>query len=354
MKWLCNILFVVYSIYFVLVINYNDIPNWDVVPYMGVVARSSDDILKNVHSKVYSELEQNVSKERFYYMTYKDCRQCYLAYSDLKGFEQIVSTYDKKSLKTFFSIGLNKAGFSLWSSVMLPSFIAVFLILLVVFLWLQQYVKVYLALMVAILISLLPGLYDIQNSAAPSAMGCLLMLLALYLWVNNKNKYLLVLSLLLSVATSLNTVLLLMVIVLVELLSYKRMLLLTTVGSILFVAIIILTSFDIVPLASRFKTIVEGISYVDRWQEAIVGIREEGYIYYLFAGIIAVYVGDDIQRKYSTSLVAVFILSLLLYPFLEYRFFAAYNITFIILLVRLLHIRYVTNLRALIESERYT
>lgn len=344
MKWLYSILFIIYSIWFVQGVNHNYNTNWDIIPYMGVIARASGESLEVVQQNVYQELRDNVSSELFYYMTYEDCKQCYMAYSTVDGFEKIVDIYDKKSLKSYFSICLYRLGLSLWDSVMLPSILAVFLTLLVVLVWLQQYVKVHLAFILGVLISLLPGLYAIQNSAAPSAMVCLLMLLTLYLWVNNKNKILLVLSLLLSVPTSLNSVLLLIVIMLVELLGYRRMLLLTTLGSILFVAIIILMSYGIVPLTSRFKSIVEGISYMDRWQEVIIGVREEGYIYYLFAGIIAVYFGDNTQRKYSAALIAVFILSLLLYPFLEYRFFAAYNIAFIILLVRLLHIRYVTNL----------
>ncbi|MCB9045022.1 MAG: hypothetical protein H6550_02665 [Chitinophagales bacterium] len=300
---------------------------------MGIVERSFEPDIKKVHSTVYAELKALVSKDDFHYLTYESCHRCYAAYTDVRSFEKMLNNYRTRSLSIWVSRVFRKAGCSLPFSAEAPSYISVFLIVLILYRWLCGCYERYIAFAGAAAIMLLPGFSIIQNSADPGALSTMLTLLSLYLLANRKPVYIIAIAMLLSVFARVDNIVLVASYIAIEYFPRAKYVIILAVAGA--VASSIAVHFNMLrsfPIPGGLSIYLENITNPTQWQHIYEAFMREGYYYFLFSSLLLLLFAPQQLKHIIRIVIMAATLHLLLFPVLEPRFFTAFNTVAIVLL----------------------
>lgn len=325
----------------------NPVYNWDMIAYMGVALEYAEPDLSKVHKETYATLQAEVPPKVFADLTniIEDRHNCLV---NVHAFENELSYFRVKPLYTGAVFLLYHLGVPMFYATLLPSLLATFLMLLVVYFWLAMYVKKIFALILALLLGLYPPFRELAQLSSPDAMSNLLILLSLYLIANGKTGWMLGSCIVLSVLCRVDNFLFAGVVVYFVYLSDYGKGKLLLLGSIL--AVIAIVGIIGIPVLMgdspdwflKFAYTASSDHYIQHWRDVLYLFRHS--LFYLLFIVVALTL--LLNKKYLASRrIAVIVtlsvmLHMILFPSLQERFLVAYEFALIIMLVNYLREKY--------------
>jgi hypothetical protein len=310
---------------------------------MGVATEYSVHDPQLIHDSVYHDLKREVPAPVYKDLTgdYEERRACLI---NSKEFSDQLSYFRAKPLYTLMISGLNKAGVSLVRATLIPSIIACFFLMLLVYHWLSLYLKKPFAFIAALLISLLPIFTELDRFSTPDAVSNFFVLLTLYLVTTEKKRSWILLALFLSIIARVdNFVLAIVVAYFLYLRGTKKVLWkLSVIGAVAGVSIIGIPMLmgDSATWFTKFAFLGSVGSYIHHWRDVIYILRTDPmYIALILASAFMIWKADDAIKKPLIIIIVTVFARLILFPSLQERFYAAYEFTVIILLVNFLSSR---------------
>lgn len=339
-----DLLFVVLAAVFVFLLSEKPVYNWDMIAYMGVSVEYSEHDLQKVHDSVYHTLRQEVSPEVYRGLTenYDDRAQCL---KDASIFGKELSFFRTKPLYTLWVFLLHKAGVHLVLATLIPSIIACFLIILLVYHWLCHFLQRPLAFVAAASIAMLPIFAMLDRYSTPDAMSNLFVLLTLYTIATKKPVWMLILSLLLATLSRIDNFVLAIVIAYFLYLKNTKNILWKSlvVGSISLICVVGVPMLmgDRADWFTQFAFLFSVKDYIQHWRDVIYILRTD--VLYLVLMAVAALLILKANREIKTLVqivVTTVVIRLFLFPSLQERFFAAYEFVVIIALLSFVQQRY--------------
>jgi hypothetical protein len=340
---LFDLLFLIAAGFLVFYLSQKPVYNWDMISYMGVATEYSVHDPQVVHDSVYHDLKREVPAPVYRDLTgdHEERRACLLS---SKEYNDQLSYFRAKPLYTLMIAGLNKAGVSLVRATLIPSIIACFFLMLLVYHWLSLYLKKPFAFVTALLMSLLPIFVELDRFSTPDAVSNFFVLLSLYLVTTGKNKWWILLSLFLSVVARVdNFVLAIVVAYFLYLKGTKNVVwklgIVGAVAGISIIGIPVLMG-DSPTWFTKFAFLGSVTSYVNHWRDVIYTLRTDAlYLLLILAAAFMLRKADYAIKMPLIIIVITILARLILFPSLQERFYAAYEFTVIILLVKYLSTR---------------
>jgi hypothetical protein len=163
---------------------------------MGLVYKITDPEMdiKEIHRKVYDELAIKKPEIFSYRKSITEAETIgsdsyyYILSRNVKAYEEELEFFSVKPLYNVINSIFFKLGVSAATSTFLISIISYFLLISLIFLFLnKQLKKTELAFVITILISMFKPLLDSTRHATPDMLGCLLLLLTSYFFIYRKN-----------------------------------------------------------------------------------------------------------------------------------------------------------------------
>jgi hypothetical protein len=336
--------------------------NWDMLPYMAIILSYDDSDINHVHTSVY-----NIIKEQTPPADYKllvdggvEMRKHSAEYAD--HFKQQLPYYTIKPLYTRLGYFFYKTGVPLTKATLMPSVVSYFFIGVFIFYWLKKYVHQLLLLPLSLLIMLCRPIFSAASVSTPDLLSGLILLLAFYFLIERKSMLFICIFLILSIFTRLDNIIPAVFIILLltftnqwkEKISLKKisLILLAVSASYFFV------SYNATKYGWNifyFPSFIshENLSYDDRLQfsfsnyfsiaraQIMNGSFFSDLILFLLLGLILFIERNSFQFKpqnFDQLLLIVIILAIIcrfiLQPIIADRFYIAYYITILILLIR--------------------
>lgn len=326
--------------------------NWDMIPYMGVALEYSEHDIHKLHDHVYTILKREIPNSVYKTLTAKieDRYDCLV---NDKAFEDELGYFRVKPLYTIMVYALYKAGVHLVTATLIPSYLASFFILIVLYSWLSKYIQKPLALIATLLLGLYPPFREIAELSSPDAMSNLFILLSLYLAANKKMDYRLVVSLVLTVICRVDNFIFAGVLVYFTYLRDRKntnliiksaLIGLVAVAGILFIPIL---AGDRPDWFMKFAYTASLQQYMHHWSDVLYIFRHS--VYDIAMAVIAVVLltrTGSITRRTAIVVCASVVLHMILFPSLQERFLVAYEFALMIILVRYINERYAASIPA--------
>ncbi|MCB0699412.1 MAG: hypothetical protein H6551_12540 [Chitinophagales bacterium] len=334
-----DILIVLYAVFFVAKVNNaGDNIRWNIVPFMAVVEQYFQDDVSDIKETVYNELEHIVSENSYYYLTsYKSCVKCYESYTSTEGFSKHMAQARSNSISTWVCIVLRWFGMPLWLSVLLPVYAAVFFIIVLSYIWLVGLIGKPHAFLLAAIIAFLPGMAHVQNDASPAAVSSFLLLLSIYLIYTNRNLSSLLAVVFLSVFAFVDNLAFALIVIAAILIKNRKKLLFGYIGLIVSVLIVLVVlkfmPESSQPMLQKIKSRLAMYHIPKQLKGQWTVFLDKGYYFYFFALLLLCFCRDVFIRNTAFIVLMTVILHFALFPVLEYRYFAAYNIASVLLVV---------------------
>jgi hypothetical protein len=154
--------------------------NWDMLAYMAVVIRMDHPDPQQIHQLTYAVAKENIPSSAYSNLT--DSSSVYrrrMAESQSDFYQQL-PFYLVKPFYTGIIYLLNKAGFTLISSTILPSVFAYFLIGMLLFHWLRKYFRPWTSFLAGLLLMYSMPLINLAGTSTPDCLSSFLLLAAIY------------------------------------------------------------------------------------------------------------------------------------------------------------------------------
>ncbi len=180
--------------------------NWDALPYMGVVLSYENDNPKFIHDTVYKIAKQQTPSAIYYQLIDSSNNYRKKMKENAVDFYNEFPFYVIKPLYTGMIYLFYKSGFSLLKATIVPSVIAYILIGILLFIWLKTYLQFYFAFIASLLIMLSAPLLNILRSSSSDCLATFLLLASLYYIIERKSLLIAFLFLLLSVFARLDNI----------------------------------------------------------------------------------------------------------------------------------------------------
>lgn len=336
-KRIYDILLVVFAMVFVLFTARKPIYNWDMIAYMGVVEEYSSHDMEQVHRNVYQALKAEVPADVFAGLTdHEDDR--YECLKDTKAFYDELSFFRAKPLYTFLVFLLHKSGIPFVLSTIIPSVIASFIILLLVYGWLCVYLERHIALVTAILLALLPSFAELVRFSTPDALSNMFVLWAAYLIATGKSRKWLLFALTLSLFARVDNFIFVMAVLFFVFMNGKL-----KVGYRVFAIIgVALLGILGIPMLfgdsfnwfTKFAFLFSPSEYAHHWTLVLYAIRWSAQYILMLLIAIFLYANGDKQTVRLMKIIGLTIaVRLFLFPSIQDRFFVSFEFIIAILLI---------------------
>jgi hypothetical protein len=161
--------------------------NWDVLPYMGVVLSYDNDNPKFIHDTVYEIAKKQIPSTIYYQLIDSSNNYRKKIKENAVDFYNEFPFYVVKPLYTGTIYLFYKSGFSLLKATIIPSIIAYILIGILLFIWLKTYLPSSFAIAPGLLIMLSAPLLNILRSSSPDCLAAFLQLASLYYIIERKS-----------------------------------------------------------------------------------------------------------------------------------------------------------------------
>jgi hypothetical protein len=181
--------------------------NWDMLPYMAVILQYDGNTdIEKIHGEVYSIAKQSVSENAFDKLVDSTSAYRKSVFNNSAEFSLQLPFYVVKPLYTGLCYLFYKCGVSLPKATILPSVISFFLISLILFSWIRKYYTRVGACIFSTLLMLSPFMLQAAKLATPDLLSAILLLSAIYSYLEKKHFNLAALFLLLSIFARLDNV----------------------------------------------------------------------------------------------------------------------------------------------------
>ena len=152
--------------------------NWDMLAYMALVVQMEKNDITEVHKITYDNARQNIPPNEYSKLTSGDLRKRRM--ENPSEFQRILPLYAVKPFYIWLSYGFYKAGASLPLSTVIPSIIAYLLIGLLLFHWLSRHHSLLLAFAGTLLIMYSSAMINVANLSTPDCVSAFFLLAAFY------------------------------------------------------------------------------------------------------------------------------------------------------------------------------
>ena len=333
---LLNTLFVLFAAALVLFFGEKPIYNWDMIAYMGVAVEYTEHNPQKVHDSVYKALKEEVPAPVYRDLTanIEDRKECL---ENVNTFEDELSFFRAKPLYTFFVFLLHKVGVHLVMATLIPSIIACFFIMLLVYQWLGVYLKKPYAFVLALLVGFLRVIIELDRYSTPDAISNLFILWSLYLVATKADRRWIIASLLLCIAARIDNFIFAGVVAyFIYLRGTKniglKLLLLGALAAICVIGVPMLMG-DKADWFTKFAFLESVPAYVQHWRDTIYLVRTD--VFYILMILVTAFLIWKGNKEVKTILYLIVItigVRMVLFPSLQERFFAAYEIAVLIIL----------------------
>jgi hypothetical protein len=154
--------------------------NWDMLGYMALIVKmSGSENIDEIHSITYNTAKQEIPARDYDNLTGSvPIRRT--RFQNSSEFNAVLPLYAVKPLYIWLSFAFYKAGFSLPISTVLPSMLGYLLIGLLVFHWISKQHKQVLSFLSALLIMSFPFMIEAARLSTPDSISAFLLLSAFY------------------------------------------------------------------------------------------------------------------------------------------------------------------------------
>jgi len=351
-----DIVFILFAVLTVFHYNYRPACNWDMLPYMAIVLERSEPDINKVHQQVYSLVKEAEQKGEIASGTFGELtgRTHYKAacYADAEQFGNELTYYRAKPLYTTLVWLLYLAGVPLILSTLIPSLIAGLGTLIILYVWMANYSSRYIAIVPVAFIAMLNIFTSLQNSSSPDMLSTFFLLVSFYLLDTNKSKWLIACMLALAVLTRIDNFIPAGVAGYI-LLSAGRKNVWKAAGialliSVVAVLLIPLMTGNTLTWFTKFKFLESHVQYYFHVRNVFREIAaNSSYWFWMAIGLFLLILRRKENMTLMTIVTASVVIRLVLFPSLQERFFAVYEFTLIVILLKTAAIYYNKNFKPL-------
>src|SRR6266496_1961554 len=173
---------------------------------MGVVLSYDNDNAKFIHDTVYEIAKQQIPAGTYSQITDTSMNYKKRMLQNAGDFYNLLPFYVVKPLYTGMVYLFYKAGFSLLKATIMPSVIAYVLIGTLLFIWLKTYLQLFFAFAAGLLIMLSAPMLEVVKTSSPDCLAAFLLLTALYFIIERKSLFIAFVFLLFSVFARLDNI----------------------------------------------------------------------------------------------------------------------------------------------------
>lgn len=337
-KWLVHFVFIFIAAGFVSV-NYKPVYNWDILPYMALALNHEMSDKDSVHNKVYRLIQEGQERGEVTNGTFGNFTtkipyrvQCY---ENADIFNAQLFYYRTKPLYNLFVYWLYAAGVPLIKATIIPSAVAGFFILLVLYVWMSLYTQRIMAAVITLLIALLPIFSELQNTSSPDALSAMFVLSAMYLFFAGKHKGWIILCLSFATLARIDNFIFATIMLYAILKPARNSLIFIASGSILAALVAIL----VIPWLAgnsplwftEFKFLESHVQYYFHVRNVFRAFLGDAYYWIWVAlGLLLLTVKRKPVQQLTLIITVSVVVRLVLFPSLQERFFAPYEFALIV------------------------
>lgn len=314
-----------------LVFAYSQKPeyNWDMISYMGVALNYSEPDMQKVHDEVYATLEHETPANIYSGLT-ADIEERRVCLENTDVYTAQLSYFKVKPLYTGLVFLLHKAGIPLVEATLIPSFIAAFFLLIILYYWLTLYINRPWALLLTMLLGMYAPFREITELSSPDALSNLFLMLSLYMVARNIRNFWLPLTLALAIICRVDNFIFAAVITYFTYLKGKRNVLLS-IGAI---GILAAAGVIIIPMLTgnsidwfrKFAYTASVGDYVQHWRDVFFLYRHSVYDIALTFVTLLLFAKTKGTTKTLINVIAISVcVHMLLFPSLQERFLVTYE-----------------------------
>ena len=333
-----DILFAVLAGLLVFTYSKQPVYNWDMIAYMGIVveyAHPAD--IQSVHDIVYDDLKHEVPAKVYRDLTapIEDREECL---TSARAFEKELVFFRVKPLYCWLVYALYHSGVHLVTATLIPSLVAAFFILVLLYQWLALYVKRAVALAGALLLGLYPPFKELADLSSPDALSNLFILACMLMAARGYKGWWLPVLLVLSILARVDNFIFAGCMGYFIYLHGKKGVLM----SLGIIAALIAGSIFLMPLLTgdsldwfnNFAFMASAKDYIQHWKDVLYTFRHSPFD---IAWAIMIVILLFTQRAKSATIIRVIaitsVLHMILFPSLQERFFVAYEFATVIMLL---------------------
>lgn len=180
--------------------------NWDLLPYSALILKMDGYDSNKAFASAYQSASDNLPPGPYHLLTDSTNAYRYELSNSVNAFNEQLPFYVVKPLYTSLAYVAYKAGFSLPQSTLIPSFISYLLIGLLFFRWLSLYLHLSMSFFVSLLIMISSPLIEAAKLSTPDCLSALLLLGSFYFTVEKPSLPLALVCMCLSVFARIDNV----------------------------------------------------------------------------------------------------------------------------------------------------
>jgi hypothetical protein len=335
--------------------------NWDMLPYMAIVVKMEHSDINQIHKITYQSAKDNIPSQEYDYLVANSSEYRKKMAESAVDFYQQLPFYVVKPLYIGSVYLCYKAGYSLPKSTVLPSIISYLLIGLLLFYWLSKYFKLLFACAGGLLIMFSIYMVSIARESTPDCLSAFFIFSAIYFIVEKPSVKFMFLFFLLAIFTRLDNVITCFIILSFltfigkwkKEISLRKYLLLSLLIILLYFSITFLTtafgwsifyyptfasSFD---LSHSFHATFPFEQYLElMYSKALTGMVFSQLTTFLLIILLILYPWPaklqslNFDQLFSLLMILIIIVRFVLFPNISDRFYIAFYLVTLILLIR--------------------
>lgn len=335
--WATHVIFILLTV-ILIGARYKPAYNWDILPYMALALNHSVTDKDSVHKQVYQLIKEGQGKGEIPNGTFGELtkRLPYrvACYENADKFNAQLFYYRTKPLYNLLVYWLYLVGVPLIQATVIPSLVAGFIIILVMYAWMSLYTHRIIAAIIALLILLLPSFSELHNTSSPDALSAMFVLGAMYLFFAGKRKTWIFLCLALAVLVRIDNFIFAAAMVYVISKPGKNKLLFIAAGSVIaaLVAMLIIPwlSGNSLMWFTEFKFLESHVQYYFHVRNVFRDLLASSHLLlWVILGVILLMVKDKQVRSLMLIILSCTVIRLILFPSLQERFFIPYELALI-------------------------
>ncbi len=331
--------------------------NWDMLPYSALVLKMDGADAKTAFAHTYESAKENVPPGPYHLLTDSTNAYRYTLANNAGAFNEQLPFYVVKPLYISLAYLAYKAGFSLPQATLVPSFISYLLIGLLFFHWLSLYLHFSISFFVSLLIMISSPLIGVAKLSTPDCLSALLLLGSFYFIIEKPSLSLALVCMCLSVFARMDNVISCMLTMTAIYWSKNWNRQLSSRTFLLIVGLFIFCYLMVGLIASQYGWSIffyndfarhlhpvygtkEHFRFADYFRlmyEHVMSAVNRSY-FFIFMAFHALNVSllkrSSFDKTFAILIPVILLIRFILYPDISDRFYIAYYLLIVVLLVR--------------------
>jgi len=204
-----NLFWIAYLCFLVLAAFYcfkRPLYNWDLLPYSVLILQTDRHNTADAFATTYSSAKENIPPKDYRFLTDSSNAYRYKLANDSASFSAQLPFYAVKPLYISFAYLCYRLGFSLIEATILPSVISYLLIGILLFYWLSLYLRLPVSFIVSFLVMISSPLVEVAKLSTPDSLSALLLVSSFYFILEKPSLFFVTLFMVLSIFARLDNV----------------------------------------------------------------------------------------------------------------------------------------------------